>query len=133
MTVLGATIGDRLLKFIVHQSQFNASARIGWRFFAFERFHNPGIAFGVPIPIWIVLPLTLIFLIVLAIWVFRQRENQPLTHIAIAAITLGALSNAFDRTTLGYTIDYIRVLDSIINIADILVIAGIATLVFRKK
>jgi lipoprotein signal peptidase len=47
-------------------------------------------------------------------------------------IFVGALSNAFDRVTYGYTIDYLRVVNAIINIADILVVAGMIILVSKQ-
>ncbi len=123
------TLLDRLLKMSVESPVFSNRV-IGWRFFAFERFHNPGIAFGIPIPLWIVLPLTILFLIALAVWV--KKINVSAAKLAFFMIFAGALSNAFDRVTYGYTIDYLRIIDAIINIADLLVVAGISILVSKQ-
>jgi len=126
-------IVDRALKMLVEQPRFDNSP-IGWRYFGFEQFHNPGIAFGLPIPLWIVLPATAVLLCGLFVWIRHSSSSHRTTHlIAGAAILVGALSNALDRLTYGYTIDYIRLINGIINIADILVIAGLATFIFSKK
>lgn len=127
--VLLLALLDRLLKMSVESSVFSNKV-IGWRFFAFERFHNLGIAFGIPIPLWIVVPLTLLFLTALSIWV--KKINISAAKLAFFMIFVGALSNAFDRVTYGYTIDYLRIIDAIINIADILVVAGITLLVSKQ-
>lgn len=132
--VLGAA--DRALKMLAEQPQFAPPTRAGWHYFGFEQFHNPGVAFGVPIPLAFVLPISALLLVLLLLWVRKQMlggsENVFLIA-ATSAIIVGALSNAFDRLTYGYTIDYIRVVNGVINIADLLVIAGLLTLLFSKK
>lgn len=120
---------DRLLKMSVESALFSERA-FGWRFFAFERFHNFGVAFGIPIPLWIVIPLTLFFLVILLFWV--KNLNKHLANLGFFMIFAGALSNAFDRVTYGYTIDYLRIVNAIINIADILVVVGILILVSKQ-
>ena len=123
---------DRLLKMAVEQPFFDgSSARIGWRFVAFERFHNSGVAFGLPVPFWIVLPLTAVFLVWLVVWARQTRARHA--HAALAAIFFGAASNAFDRIMYGYTIDYLRIIDSIINCADVMIVGGIFLLIFYKR
>lgn len=131
-SVAALAILDRLLKTLVEQPVFSFS-RVGWRYFGFEQFHNPGVAFGIPIPLWFVLPVTVFFLIALALWARQEGRAKGSIWIAYAAILAGALSNAYDRLTFGYTIDYIRIINSIINIADLLVLVGIAALLFLKK
>lgn len=124
------TILDRLLKTSVESPIF-ANRLIGWRFFGFERFHNMGIAFGIPLPLWLVVPLTFLFLITLAIWV--KKIDTSTAKLAFLVIFVGALSNAFDRVTYGFTIDYLRVINAIINIADLFVIIGIGLLVSEQS
>ena len=62
--LLTAGAMDRFLKMAVELERFK-QAPIGWRYFAFEQFHNTGVAFSIPIPLWFVLPLTVVFLIAL--------------------------------------------------------------------
>lgn len=121
---------DRLLKTLIENTVF--SNRIfGWRFFGFERFHNPGIAFGIPIPLWLVIPITFFFLVALIIWV--KKIKTSVAKLAFFLIFIGALSNAFDRVTYGYTIDYLRIVNAIINIADLFVLIGIGLLVSHQS
>lgn len=117
---------DRLLKFLVEQPLLRP---LGWRWFGLEQFHNVGIAFNIPLPLWLILPLTLIFLIVLFWWV--KQNARP--SWAYAAIALGALSNAFDRIFYNYTVDYWRILTGIINLADILIVVGLLFLLRKKN
>jgi lipoprotein signal peptidase len=120
---------DRLLKMSIENPLFSERF-LGWRFFALERHHNFGVAFNIPIPLWIVIPLTLFFLITLFVWVKKIDNHRA--NIGFFMIFVGALSNAFDRVTYGYTIDYLRVVNAIINIADILVVAGMIILVSKQ-
>lgn len=135
-TILGFSLvgflalADRLFKMAIEQPYFTEK-RLGWRFFGIEQFHNPGVAFGIPIPFYIVLPLTIIFLVSLYIWAKRATGHQ--NFIAFTAIFLGALSNAFDRVTYGYTIDYLRVVNAIINGADLLILGGILYFVLHSN
>jgi len=121
---------DRLFKMAIEHSYF-LEKRLGWRFFGIEQFHNPGVAFGIPIPLWLVLPLTIFFLIGLFIW--TKKANSTKAAIACTAIFLGALSNAFDRVTYGYTIDYLRIANAIINVADLLILGGIIYLALQSQ
>lgn len=122
---------DRFFKVLIEQPFFDGSV-VGWRWLAIERHHNYGVAFNVPIPLAVVIPLTIFIIVGLVLWVRRQQYNISL-RLAVSAIILGAISNLFDRIWYGYTVDYARLLNSIINIADVLVLAGIFLLVWRRK
>ncbi len=121
---LATLTADRFLKVLVEQPYF--SSHFGWPLLAFERFHNLGIAFGIPVRASIAVPVALIFLAALAITIRGPRR------IWLVPIFFGALSNIFDRATLGVTVDYLRILYSIINLADVLVAVGLLGLVFSK-
>lgn len=119
---------DRFLKTLVQQPVF-LNSPVGLRYLGFEQFHNFGIAFGIPIPLPIVIVLSIGFIIFL----FHRTQKTPVAHFPFALILTGALSNITDRVAYGYTIDYIRILNSIINIADLLVIFGVFMLLRTKK
>lgn len=121
LVLLGAIILDRFLKVFVESAAY--SGPYGWRWLAFERFHNTGVAFGTPIPLWIVLPLTAVFLFFCFVW-WKRTQNQ-FTRATLAFIVVGALSNAFDRALFGYTVDYLRIINGIINLADGLIAVGL--------
>lgn len=117
---------DRGLKLLILSSE-----TIGWPHLAWEYFENPGIAFGIPIPVSIVIVLTPIILILL----LGEAERRSTSHIWYAwyVVFFGALSNLVDRVVYGFVIDYLRIGTSIINLADILVLVGIAWFLFPRK
>ncbi len=69
---------------------------------------------------------------VLVAWVRRRRAAWPV-HVGFACIVAGALGNALDRATRGHVVDFIHVhFWPVFNVADILVVAGIAILVMSR-
>ncbi len=113
---------DQILKQIARLSEshpvYIIDQLIGW-----EYFENPGIAFGIPVPQFIVLPLS-ILIVILGLYHLQKIHHTRKQIIGIALITAGAISNLIDRIIYGITIDYIRIFTSILNIADIAIIIG---------
>lgn len=92
---------------------------IGWQFFA-----NTGIAFGIPLPQPFIIIFSPIIIIGLVYW-WQKKEITSLRFIyGSILIIFGAISNFIDRMLFAFTIDYIRVITSIFNVADILIITG---------
>ena len=92
----------------------------------FEYYTNPGIAFSLPFPnlfLVIITPLILLWLVKLL-----TTERRASRTLAILLIAAGALSNFIDRLVFGVTIDYLRVLTGVINLADIMIAVGIVLL-----
>ncbi len=135
LKILGALCAlvaiDRFFKQLIEQNFFDTKI-IGWQWLALERHHNFGVAFNVPIPLYVVIPLTFLIIIGLVLWI-RRHPHDFFAQLGASAVILGAISNLFDRIWYGYTVDYIRLINSIINIADLLVLAGIFLLVSRQK
>lgn len=100
---------------------------VGW-----EYFENKGIAFGIPLPQIIVIPLSLLIIIAGIHYLSKTTYTQ---HKAIGAMLViaGAISNVIDRFIYGFTIDYIRIVTSILNVADILIIIGALLLIKSSK
>lgn len=126
----GAVIIDRFLKVLIEQPGF-AVGHVGWPLLGFERFHNPGVAFGIPVPPALAIPATLLFLLALFLWT-RRGQAGGAARVWLVPIFLGAISNLVDRALFNVTLDYFRILYSIINIADILVLAGMVGLLLTK-
>ena len=87
---------------------------------------NPGIAFDIPLPLSLVIPLSLIIIGVFA-WIVRQHwsDNRPQALSAIAVV-FGALGNAVDRLINNFTTDYLILFQtSAINLSDVLILLGI--------
>lgn len=93
---------------------------------------NTGIAFGIPIPQWLTIILTIVLLYVLL--KFIQKEigfKSKITQILTAAILAGGTSNLVDRIQRGYVIDFIDVgFWPSFNLADIYITVGILLLMF---
>lgn len=99
---------------------------IGW-----EYFENTGVAFGIPIPWYMAFVYTPILIIGLFLY-FRGQKNTLLSFFGGVLIFFGAMSNLFDRISYHFTIDYIRIFTSILNLADIMIVVG-ALILFWKK
>lgn len=92
--------------------------------FAIHR--NPGIAFDIPIPLAIVLPITLLICVAFAKLAFKHRTDNPRRALAALAAVIGALGNGLDRLINGFTTDYLILFrTSAINLSDILILVGI--------
>ncbi len=100
---------------------------IGW-----EYFENPGIAFGLPIPQVIVIPLSILIISGAIFFLQKNQEGRRQTLGAILIIA-GAVSNLIDRVMYGFTIDYIRIITSIFNLADVVIVIGIFLLLKTNK
>ncbi len=101
-------------------------------FVSWEYFENTGIAFSIPIPHTIAILLTPILLIGLLSF-FLQRSHTELTIIGGILLFCGAISNYIDRILHGFTIDYLRIYTSVINIADVLIVSGVLLFLWGEK
>ena len=114
------------------------SSNLIHKWFGWFPFHNPGIAFGLPVPGWLQILLTtpvLIVLIVLFVKNISSPESKLLKTLAFSFVFAGALSNLIDRVLYNFTVDYLLIVKSIINLADVLVVVGflIYFLQLKKK
>jgi len=104
---------------------------LGWEYFA-----NTGIAFSLPIPNWLVVFSTPFILLALILWLIKTYKKSFANCYLLSAICLiiaGALSNYLDRVMFGVTIDYLRILTSIINLADVMIVLGVLLLIIKNK
>lgn len=101
------------------------------RYFGWMPFQNPGVAFSIPLPnffiILITIPIIFVFIYLLGKEFWRQKitgENRIFSLAALATILTGALSNLLDRVLFKHTVDYLLVGTGVINLADVLIVAG---------
>lgn len=92
---------------------------VGW-----EYFENYGIAFSLPMPKFLLISLIPLVIVSLVIFLIKNKKKKFLFSLSISLIIAGAVSNLIDRIIFGFVIDYFRVLTSVINIADIMIIVG---------
>ncbi len=122
---------DQFLKYLAYFNQnftFLLKDLIGWEFYA-----NKGIAFSLPFPNFILIIFTPIAIFIMIAYYLKIKKEDDLKKLAALLIILGAASNFIDRLMYGITIDYFRVLTGIVNIADIMIVAGVLLLLVKRK
>ncbi|MFZ2189319.1 MAG: signal peptidase II [Candidatus Magasanikiibacteriota bacterium] len=127
---------DQLLKYLARtNSDFSFYLWKNW--LGWEYFPNPGIAFSLPVPNWLVVIFTPIILLGLFIWIRRTHNTYHISHItrqlSLFFIIAGAVSNYIDRVLFGVTIDYIRILTGVINLADVMIVVGVGLLLLDER
>lgn len=98
---------------------YHIASWLGWEYFA-----NPGIAFSIPFPSFLLLLLTPLIIILLVHTMVKQTGRPWYFFLALFLIIGGALSNFIDRVLFGITIDYLRLFNGVINMADMMIVAG---------
>lgn len=121
---------DQWLKFLARTnttfSWYFIKPYLGW-----EYFENTGIAFSLPFPQLFLIGITPLLLL----WFFfmlKKHLTSPTITAGICLVVFGAVSNFIDRIIFGVTIDYLRILNGILNIADFMIAAGIIMIVFSE-
>ena len=123
---MGAAILDAVLKAyaVVHAPP--ETAPLG-RVFSFALHKNPGIAFDIPVPLSLIIPITAIIVSIFG-WSFGRKAWQAgksSEALACLSIALGALGNMLDRLIHGFTTDYLIFFRlSAINISDVMIVMG---------
>lgn len=101
---------------------------------SFALHRNPGIAFDIPIPLIIVLPITLVIAAVFARIVYTRWQTHSAQALSALAAVIGALGNAGDRLINGFTTDYLILFrTSAINLSDVLILLGIIGVIWYDK
>ena len=97
-------------------------------FFSFYYSENHGIAWSIPVPKYIILILTTIFLLLIPLYLYNKvKNNSVLSQVVIAMFCAGAISNLIDRLFFGFVRDFISIgTFPVFNFAD----AFICTSVF---
>lgn len=114
-------------------------------FFNLTLSHNKGVAFSFLSQAggwqrWLFMAIAIVVSTVIIFWLQRLKPNQKLTACALALILGGTLGNLWDRTMMGYVIDFLHfhIYDwsyPIFNVADSAICVGALMLivdVFRK-
>jgi len=98
------------------------------KFFGWQPFLNPGVAFGLPFPNILQIIFSMIIIVIISYIFFTLTSSNTkklyLTRYSLLLILVGATSNLIDRLIYQNTVDYFLVLTGIINIADIMIVVG---------
>lgn len=126
---------DQILKWQAYHTWTQTNLifpRFGWQLFL-----NKGVAFGLPLAnfptILITLPMVgLIGYLVYLEW--RKKELfKPNLFLAWSLVFAGAISNLFDRIIYSQVIDYFLIGTAVINIGDMLIVAGLVIYLLSIK
>lgn len=115
---------DQTLKCLASRAW--SEPRILFPNFGWQLYTNPGVAFGWPLPNSLTLAVSLPMLGLIGF--LAHREYQKKNAWALFAWTLlfaGALSNVIDRIVYQNVIDYFVVGTSLINLSDVMIVAGL--------
>ena len=95
---------------------------------------NWGIAFDIPFKMHLIVIVSVLIGIAL-LWVARKNyQAKPAVAFSAVMIVLGALGNMYDRVAYGFTVDYLILFGrSAINISDIVIVAGVVTLLYASR
>lgn len=135
---LSVIVGVELLVGCDQIIKFSVSKQGGFfiwpRFIDIGFYQNYGIAFGIPLPLYLIYPLIALSLI-LIVWRYgsQLRRGQLWIWLACWSIFAGAASNLFDRLYWGYVVDYIHFsFGSTFNLADVMIVMGVGVLLWRE-
>ena len=123
---------DQITKYLIRNYLYlQKSIALIPNIFHLTYIENTGIGFGLLQENNTVLIFITIFIVGLLLYYFRYRSENKQSHIALALITAGALSNLIDRIFLNHIIDFIdfRIWPAF-NFADAFITIGIIYLIF---
>ena len=104
------------------------------RFVTFGLHKNPGIIFDIPVPPLFLWSLTIVLISFLLVLAWREQKTNPRVSTGALITVIGALGNFIDRVLHGFTTDYLLFFTrSAVNLSDLVIIAGILTLLLTKK
>lgn len=130
-------IADRYLKF--YSSKNPEDYLMKWKYAGIKFTKNYFIAFSLPIPegplIIFVVGAIVVFLIFLS---FKYlRAGNYLGEMACLLISVGSVSNLYDRIMFGYVIDYVDIkYFTVLNLADLMIVSGaiiLAAVIYRPR
>ncbi|MBI2038178.1 MAG: signal peptidase II [Candidatus Magasanikbacteria bacterium] len=99
------------------------------RYFGWQPFANKGVAFSFPVPVAVTIFITIpIILLIIYLFLIEYNKSNPNLKLIFAwsLVLCGALSNFIDRIKYSYVIDYILLGTALINLADIMIVSGLA-------
>ena len=96
---------------------------------------NPGIAFGIPVPMMLLVFTNVLLLLIIGYFALRDLRQRPIAQTAISLILAGGIGNLIDRVFRGSVIDFIAIWKwPTFNLADIYIMVGVLLiLVFYGK
>jgi len=129
---------DQLTKFLVSQNIAPAGGGMPNTIHLIDGFlsityiENTGMALGLlENQRWIFIPLTIVGMLVLAVFLFRYKKHNFWSYSAITLLIAGGIGNLIDRVVRGYVVDFISFsfFPYVFNFADCCVTVGAVMLI----
>lgn len=122
-------LADRFLKYLSLEDFSLSSGKeifIIPKIFKFTFFANHQLAFSLPVNLNFIIILSVVIIFVLSIYLYRALIKQQVTlSLVLLTIILGAISNFYDRVSLGLVVDYLYLAPiSYFNLADLMIGGG---------
>jgi signal peptidase II len=141
LVALGVVAADQLTKLAAAKGlSQSGSVRVVGDVVRLTLVRNPGVAFGLNFGSWSQIPLAVLsaaIVVVLAVYLVRQRNGSGPGEIALAAIAGGALGNLVDRLRFGTVVDFLDIGVGntrwpVFNLADSAVTVGVVYLLLAQ-
>lgn len=98
-----------------------------------DPFRNYHFAFSLPVPQWAMFTVYLAALVLIFFYLSKKFWDMGRqARVAWCLVLAGALSNVGERAVLGYVRDFIPLFGGVLNVADLLILAGVAVLLYRE-
>lgn len=124
---------DRFLK-MVALNYFQANTYEVTSFFKFTFAKNFNIAFSLPLS-GMILNIIILMILIFLLFVIKseiKKNNWPTVGL-LTIISVGALSNFYDRCVYGFVIDYLDIqYFTILNLADVMISVGVIVIITRS-
>ena len=124
---------DQALKYLARtNSDFSFYLWKNW--FGWEYMGNTGVAFSLPMPNIVLLIITPLVLLGVSYFLVSRKKKSNIFGGLL--FLLGAVSNYIDRVLFSVTIDYLRIVTGVINLADVMIVVGVVVLFldeYKKK
>lgn len=95
---------------------------------------NRGAIANIPVPQVLIIAVTILFILVLLIWLITRSRVSYLLSASFGLLLGGAMGNLLDRLRFGYVRDWMLVFHtSILNVADVTITLGILLIILDHE
>jgi len=112
-------------------------SKIILKYFGWQPFLNTGVAFGLPVPSWLTVIVTVPIILGAGVWVgYDIMVRKNVSGVMMGAVMLiftGAFSNLADRMMYGVVVDYFKFFTGVVNLADGMIVCGAGVVILRLK
>ena len=134
MTIFATAVADGAMKLFTIENFSDGHSIHLLPFVDFILHRNPGITGDIPVPMWIITPITLYVILFLIDRISLQYRERKIITLSMIAIIAGAMNNFIDRIMNGFTTDYLMFFHtSIINFSDVLIFGGVMIILLYNK